>query len=191
MGIRRERVALQGSAGRVAASRGSVTVAAVGLTMYVHGATKVDDAEEELCARGAYPADSGCPMPSMRITQSELDRLNAKGARGETIAQIGVVTTGAAVAVAGFALYKGFIKPKQETVIVAPMTTTRIRLPTRIPWRFNGQKCDIVLHQLRTVDRTRLSQRIGVLEPTIARQVLAALQQLFASPAEPESPPAG
>ena len=80
---------------------------------------------------------------------------------------------------------------QMETVIVAPMTTTRIRLPTRIPWRFNGQKCDIVLHQLRTVDRTRLSQRIGVLEPTIARQVLAALQQLFASPAEPESPPAG
>ena len=100
-----------------------VTVAAVGLTMYVHGATKVDDAEEELCARGAYPGDSGCPMPSTRITQAELDRLNAKGARGETIAQIGVVTTGVAVAVAGFALYKGFIKPKRENVIVAPTVT--------------------------------------------------------------------
>ena len=79
---------------------------------------------------------------------------------------------------------------QMDTVIVAPMTTTRIRLPTRIPWRFNSQKCDIVLHQLRTVDRTRIGERLGTLEPAIARQALAALQQLFSPPpAEMQEPP--
>lgn len=69
---------------------------------------------------------------------------------------------------------------KMETVIVAPMTTTRIRMPTRVPWRFNDQKCDIVLHQLRTVDRSRLVQQVGTLEPAVAKVVLEKLREMFA-----------
>lgn len=103
---------------------GSVAVAAGGLMMYVHGATKVADAEDELCARGAYPGDPQCPQTIM-ITQAELQRINAKGDRGATIANIGVATTGVGLAVAAFAFYKGFIaKPKRETaVVVAPAIT--------------------------------------------------------------------
>jgi hypothetical protein len=101
---------------------GSVTVAVGGAITYVHGATKVSDAEEELCARGAYPNDPSCPQTVM-ITQSELERINAKGDRGSTIATIGFATTGVGLAVAGFAFYKGFIeKPrrKESTVLVTP-----------------------------------------------------------------------
>jgi hypothetical protein len=100
---------------------GSLTVAAGGLMIYVHGATKVSDAEDELCARGAYLDDPSCSR-AVTITPSELDRLNAKGERGATLANIGAVTTGAGLALAGLAFYKGFIaKPKREsTVLVTP-----------------------------------------------------------------------
>ena len=105
---------------------GSLTVAGAGVMMYVHGANKVDDAEAELCARGGYADDPACPMPSTRLTQAELDRLNAKGERGSTIASIGMLTTGAGLAVAGFAFYKGFIaKPTQESAVVVTPTVSK------------------------------------------------------------------
>jgi hypothetical protein len=104
---------------------GSVTVAAGGLMMYVHGATKVSDAEDELCARGGYAYDPHCTTSPM-LTQDELVRLNKKGDRGETIANIGVATTGVAVIFAGVAFYKGFIaKPKRESAVVVAPTITQ------------------------------------------------------------------
>ncbi|HEY5950980.1 MAG TPA: hypothetical protein VIV40_36055 [Kofleriaceae bacterium] len=108
---------------------GSVTVAVGGVVMYVHGATKVDDARDELCARGAYPYDAHCPQPSTypTITQADIDRLNAKGDRGAVIANLGAATTGIGVIVAGIALYKGFIaKPKkQESAVVVTPTVSK------------------------------------------------------------------
>lgn len=101
---------------------GAVTVTIGGLVTYVHGATKVSDAEDELCRRGAYPDDPSCATEP-NLTRSELDRLNRKGDRGETIAQIGAATTGVGVIVAGFAFYKGFIAKRESRVVVVPTVT--------------------------------------------------------------------
>lgn len=67
-----------------------------------------------------------------------------------------------------------------STVIVAPMTTKGRDYPTRIPLTFQRKKGQIVLDQLRTVDKTRLVKRLGKLEKNTAVRILAALQEIFA-----------
>ena len=42
-----------------------------------------------------------------------------------------------------------------RTVIVAPMTTHRREYPSRVSCRFEAKKAEIVLDQLRTVDKAR------------------------------------
>lgn len=66
------------------------------------------------------------------------------------------------------------------TVIVAPMTTRRRPYPTRIPCRFQRKSGEIVLDQLRTVDRARLVKRLGRISPATQQKILAALAELFA-----------
>lgn len=66
------------------------------------------------------------------------------------------------------------------TVIVVPMTTKGRPYPTRVPVRFRGKTGQIVLDQLRTVDKTRLVQRLGKIDEKTAQRVLAALSEMFA-----------
>ena len=66
------------------------------------------------------------------------------------------------------------------TVIVAPMTTRGREYPTRIPVTFQRKAGQIVLDQVRTVDRHRLVRRLGRIDTTTAGKVLAALAEIFA-----------
>lgn len=67
-----------------------------------------------------------------------------------------------------------------STVIVAPMTTTQRGYPTRVTIEFAGKKGEIALDQLRTVDKSRLVRRLGMIEESIARRVLSAIAEMFA-----------
>jgi mRNA interferase MazF len=67
-----------------------------------------------------------------------------------------------------------------HTVIVAPMTTRGRDYPTRIPCRFEGKSGEVVLDQIRTVDRSRLVKRLGRLDQRTCGQVLDTLAELFA-----------
>ncbi|MFZ5819889.1 MAG: type II toxin-antitoxin system PemK/MazF family toxin [Chloroflexota bacterium] len=66
------------------------------------------------------------------------------------------------------------------TLIVAPMTTRGRPYPTRVACRFQGKEGQIVLDQIRTIDRSRLGKRLGVISPAAQKQVLAALAEMFA-----------
>ena len=66
------------------------------------------------------------------------------------------------------------------TVIIAPMTTQARDYPTRVNCQFQGKEGQIVLDQLRTVDKTRLLTRLGSIDASIQKQVLAVLGELFA-----------
>jgi mRNA interferase MazF len=66
-----------------------------------------------------------------------------------------------------------------RTVIVAPMTTKGRAYPSRVACRFQGKSGEVVLDQLRTVDKARLAKRLGRLSPAIASRILAVLQELF------------
>ena len=66
------------------------------------------------------------------------------------------------------------------TVIVAPMTTRGRAYPTRVPVRFQRRTGQIVLDQLRTVDKNRLARRLGRVDEVTAQKTLAVLGEMFA-----------
>lgn len=66
-----------------------------------------------------------------------------------------------------------------STVIVAPMTTKGRAYPTRVPCNFQGKSGEVVLDQLRTVDKTRLLKKLGRLDAKAQAQVLLILGELF------------
>ena len=66
------------------------------------------------------------------------------------------------------------------TVIVAPMTTKGRDYPTRINCQFQGKDGQIVLDQIRTVDKARLVKKLGKIGTTTQKDVLRVLQEMFA-----------
>ncbi len=60
------------------------------------------------------------------------------------------------------------------TVIIAPMTSRGRNYPTRIPCEFQEKSGQVVLDQLRTVNKTRLTKRLGTLSDFEQRAVLQA-----------------
>ena len=66
------------------------------------------------------------------------------------------------------------------TVIVAPMTTKGRAYPTRVSCRFQGKDGQIVLDQLRTVDKARLVKRLGRVHTATQKAVLTTLAEMFA-----------
>lgn len=67
-----------------------------------------------------------------------------------------------------------------ETVIIAPLSATKVRYPTRVPVDFLNNERFIVLDQIRTVDKTRLAKKIGEIPEVEAKRTLATLAELFA-----------
>ncbi len=67
-----------------------------------------------------------------------------------------------------------------KTAIVAPMTSKGFNYPTRVNITFSGKKGLILLDQIRTVDKSRLIQKMGVASKDIQVRVTQCLQELFA-----------
>jgi mRNA interferase MazF len=67
------------------------------------------------------------------------------------------------------------------TVIIAPMTTKGKTYPTRIVCQFQGKEGQIVLDQIRTVDKTRLVKKLGQINSDEQRAVLEILAEMFAT----------
>jgi mRNA interferase MazF len=66
-----------------------------------------------------------------------------------------------------------------STVIVAPMTTKGRTYPTRIPCTFQDKKGQIILDQIRTVDKSRLVKRLGKIDIETQKEVFTVLASLF------------
>ncbi len=67
-----------------------------------------------------------------------------------------------------------------RTVIIAPMTTAGKDYPTRISCKFKKKKGEIVLDQIRTIDKTRLVKKLGSINSETQLEVISVLQRLFA-----------
>ena len=65
------------------------------------------------------------------------------------------------------------------TVIIAPMTTKGRDYPTRVPCTFQGAAGQVVLDQIRAVDKTRLVKKLGRLSPSASDRVLSVLGEMF------------
>ena len=66
-----------------------------------------------------------------------------------------------------------------RTVLIAPMTTVERPYPTRVSLTFQGKHGQVVLDQVRAVDRQRLVRRIGKVSAATARAVSTVLIEMF------------
>ncbi len=66
-----------------------------------------------------------------------------------------------------------------RTVIIAPMTTRGQSYPTRVPCRFQRRNGQVVLDQIRSVDRSRLVKKLGRIDANTATAVLDVLREMF------------
>jgi mRNA interferase MazF len=66
-----------------------------------------------------------------------------------------------------------------RTVIIAPMTTKGQTYPTRVRCWFKGKDGQVVLDQIRTVDRSRLIAKLGRIGGGTATAVLDVLREMF------------
>ena len=67
-----------------------------------------------------------------------------------------------------------------RTAIVAPMTTKGRPYPTRVACRFKGRSGQVVLDQIRTIDKERLIKKVGRIDRRAAEAVLQVLAEIFA-----------
>ena len=67
-----------------------------------------------------------------------------------------------------------------ENVIIAPLSSTKVKYPTRVPTQFLNSERSVVLDQIRTVDSVRLVKKIGEIDAVTQKETLARLQELFA-----------
>ncbi len=65
------------------------------------------------------------------------------------------------------------------TVIIAPMTTKGREYPTRVKCRFGGKDGQIVIDQLRTIDKSRLVKKLGKISPKTQKEVVSVLMEMF------------
>jgi len=67
-----------------------------------------------------------------------------------------------------------------RTAIIAPMTTRGQDYPSRVPVAFQKKQGQIVIDQIRTVDKIRLIRKLGSLDKRTVEKVLGVLQEMFA-----------
>ncbi|MCM2359584.1 MAG: type II toxin-antitoxin system PemK/MazF family toxin [Geobacteraceae bacterium] len=66
------------------------------------------------------------------------------------------------------------------TVIIAPMTTKGRDYPTRVQCTFKGKVGQVVLDQIRTIDKSRFVQKLGRIDKQTQEEVLTILAEMFA-----------
>ena len=66
-----------------------------------------------------------------------------------------------------------------STVIIAPMTTKGRNYPSRISCQFDGKEGQIILDQIKTIDKNRIIKKLGTIEKPTQKEVLATLSELF------------
>ena len=67
-----------------------------------------------------------------------------------------------------------------RTVSIAPMTSAQKDYPTRLSCTFRKKQGQIVLEQIRTIDKARLIKKLGTIDSRAQWDVISVLQRLFA-----------
>lgn len=66
-----------------------------------------------------------------------------------------------------------------NTVIVAPMTTARKHYKLRVQYRLRRTQGEIMIDQLRAVDKSRLTQQVGKISADKCEEILSKLREMF------------
>lgn len=65
------------------------------------------------------------------------------------------------------------------TIVVCPITSQSKNYPTRICFELDGQTNWIVIDQIRTIDKSRVTKTIGHLEKDTIEQVKAVIKETY------------
>jgi mRNA interferase MazF len=66
-----------------------------------------------------------------------------------------------------------------KTVIIAPLTYTVRGYPSRVATHFNNQAGDVVLDQIRAIDKSRLKKKMGAIDASTALKIKKILRTMF------------
>ena len=66
-----------------------------------------------------------------------------------------------------------------KTVIVAPLTHTIKGYPSRVSLHFNAERGEVVLDQIRVVDKSRLIKKRGKVDAATAANIKSVLRTMF------------
>lgn len=66
-----------------------------------------------------------------------------------------------------------------QTVIIAPLTHTIKSYPTRVFSQVNGEQGQVVLEQIRAVDKNRLKKKFGKVDASTAENIKHLMQTMF------------
>jgi mRNA interferase MazF len=66
-----------------------------------------------------------------------------------------------------------------KTVIIAPITYTIKGYPSRVTIHFNNQVSDVVLDQIRAIDKSRLKKKMGAIDASTAQKIRKILRTMF------------
>lgn len=69
---------------------------------------------------------------------------------------------------------------KLATVIVAPLTSTIRNYPSRVLSDFGNQKGQVMLDQIKSVDKKRLVRKLGIIDDEEAFAISQVLETMFA-----------
>ena len=67
-----------------------------------------------------------------------------------------------------------------RTIVIAPMTTKPRNYKSRVAIDFDNKQGQIMLDQIRTIDKKRLITKLGILSVKELKAVLSVLQEMFA-----------
>ena len=67
-----------------------------------------------------------------------------------------------------------------HSVIIAPLSSSKTRYPTRVAVNFLNNDRFVVLDQIRSVEKARLVKKIGEIDNSARPQILTTLAELFA-----------
>ncbi len=66
-----------------------------------------------------------------------------------------------------------------STIIIAPLTSHLRNYPTRVPCKVQNKQGQIVLDQIRTVDKSRLIKKIDRLNRRVQDKIFVKLYEMF------------
>lgn len=66
-----------------------------------------------------------------------------------------------------------------NTVLIAPLTHTVKSYPTRLDCLFNNEKGQIATDQIRAVDKSRLTKKLGVIDKETSKELCDLLIESF------------
>ena len=66
-----------------------------------------------------------------------------------------------------------------KTVVIAPMTSTSRKYPTRVKVKHNSQEGWVVIDQIRTIDKIRIVKKFGSLTEKEIRECKRVIREKF------------